>query len=98
MNAASAEIKGARPGREAVAVKGWLAAHKWLLLRRACQLGVLAAFAAGPLFGVWIVKGNLSSSLVLGALPLTDPYVFVQMLAAGFVPAATAAAGALTLA
>ncbi|MDR1708192.1 MAG: 4Fe-4S binding protein, partial [Candidatus Accumulibacter sp.] len=40
----------------------------------------------------------LSSSLVLGALPLTDPYVFVQMLAAGFVPAATAAAGALTLA
>ncbi|HRG72288.1 MAG TPA: quinol dehydrogenase ferredoxin subunit NapH, partial [Thauera aminoaromatica] len=32
----------ARPGREAVEAKGWLRAHKWLLLRRASQLGILA--------------------------------------------------------
>ena len=32
----------ARPGHEAVEVKGWLRAHKWLLLRRASQLGILA--------------------------------------------------------
>ncbi|MDR0577671.1 MAG: quinol dehydrogenase ferredoxin subunit NapH [Candidatus Accumulibacter sp.] len=94
----AASRKAARPGRDAVAAKGWLAAHKWLLRRRACQAGVLAAFLAGPWFGVWIVKGNLSSSLILDVLPLTDPYLLMQMLAAGFVPAATAVTGALILA
>jgi ferredoxin-type protein NapH len=87
-----------RPGQDAIAHKGWFAAHKWLLLRRACQLGILALFFAGPWFGVWMVKGNLSSSLTLDILPLTDPYLLLQMLAAGFVPAATAVVGALIVA
>lgn len=87
----------ARPGTEAIARKGWLAAHKWLLLRRVCQLLILALFLAGPWFDIWIVKGNLASSLTLGVLPLTDPYVFLQILAAGFVPAATACIGALVV-
>ncbi|MDR1423429.1 MAG: quinol dehydrogenase ferredoxin subunit NapH [Azoarcus sp.] len=84
-----------RPGTEAVARKGWFAAHRWLLLRRVCQLAILALFLAGPWFGVWIVKGNLTSSLTFDVLPLTDPYVFLQILAAGFLPAATACIGAL---
>ena len=71
-----------RPGREAVLAKGWLAAHKWLLLRRISQFGILALFLAGPWLQVWIVKGNLSSSLTLGILPLTDPFIFLQSLAA----------------
>ena len=50
---------------------------------RNAQASVLALFIAGPWFGVWIVKGNLSSSLTLGVLPLTDPYVLAQSLAAG---------------
>jgi ferredoxin-type protein NapH len=83
-----------RPGREAVAAKGWLKAHKWLLLRRCSQLGILALFFAGPWFGVWIVKGNLSSSLTLGVLPLTDPYLLLQSLAARHWPLATAFIGA----
>lgn len=82
------------PGREAVAARGWLHAHKWLLLRRLSQFGILALFLAGPWLGVWIVKGNLSSSLTLGVLPLTDPYVLLQSLAAGIVPAGTALLGA----
>jgi ferredoxin-type protein NapH len=88
MNAASRPVQASRrsPGREAVAAKGWLAAHKWLLLRRVSQFGIFALFLAGPLAGVWIVKGNLSSSLTLGALPLTDPYLLVQSLAAGMLP------------
>ncbi|MDR3220465.1 MAG: quinol dehydrogenase ferredoxin subunit NapH [Candidatus Accumulibacter sp.] len=87
-----------QPGRTAIARKGWLAAHKWLLLRRASQLGILALFFAGPWFGVWIIKGNLSSSLVFDTLPLTDPYLLLQVLAAGFMPAATAVTGALIVA
>ncbi|TVO58684.1 quinol dehydrogenase ferredoxin subunit NapH [Denitromonas halophila] len=75
-----------RPGAEAVKVKGWLRAHKWLLLRRVVQLGILVLFMLGPWFGLWIVKGNLSSSLTLGVLPLTDPYLLLQSVAAGQVP------------
>ena len=76
----------ARPGREAVETKGWFAAHKWLIARRVSQLGILALFLAGPWFGWWIVTGNLSSSLTLGVLPLTDPFLLAQSLAAGHVP------------
>jgi len=75
-----------RPGAEAVLEKGWLAAHKWLLMRRASQLGILLLFLVGPWFGWWIVKGNLAYSYTLGVLPLTDPYVLLQSLVAGQVP------------
>ena len=52
----------ARPGAEAIAARGWLAAHKWLLLRRSSQVGILLLFLVGPWFGIWIVKGNLNFS------------------------------------
>ncbi len=83
-----------RPGTEAVAVKGWLGAHRWLLLRRASQLFFLALFLAGPLFGVWITKGTLASSLTLGILPLSDPFIQLQSLVAGHLPILTAVTGA----
>ena len=67
---------------------------KWLLLRRASQLGIIAAFLLGPWFGIWLVKGNLSSSLTLGVLPLTDPLLVVQSLAAGHIPYRDALLGA----
>jgi len=83
-----------RPGREAVAVKGRWRANRWLWLRRLVQAGVLACLLAGPLAGVWIVRGSLASSWVLGVLPLTDPFVLAQTIAAGHRPALTALAGA----
>lgn len=73
-------------GAEAVVEKGWLAAHRWLLLRRTSQLAILALFLLGPLAGVWIVKGNLAYSLTLDTLPLADPYVLLQSLLAGHIP------------
>lgn len=85
-NVTSRRTNVQRPGLEAVATKGWLAANRWLLLRRVSQLGILALFLLGPLLGLWIVKGNLSSSLTLGVLPLTDPFVLAQSLAAGHLP------------
>lgn len=83
-----------RPGAEAVLERGWLAAHRWLLARRAVQLGLLALFLAGPLAGWWIVKGNLSFSVTLSVLPLQDPYVLLQSLAASHVPEGKALIGA----
>jgi ferredoxin-type protein NapH len=73
-------------GAEKIAEQGWLAAHKWLILRRIVQFSILALFLLGPLAGVWIIKGNLTYSLTLGVLPLTDPYVALQSLATGHLP------------
>ncbi|MGD9835888.1 MAG: quinol dehydrogenase ferredoxin subunit NapH [Piscinibacter sp.] len=81
------------PGREAVRAKGWWLAHRFLLLRRLSQLAVFALFLLGPLAGVWIVKGNLSSSVTLGVLPLTDPFVLAQSLAARHAPEMAALTG-----
>ena len=88
-------------GREAVAKKGWWAAHKWLLLRRASQVSILALFILSPWAArrfdmVPVLEGNLSSSLAFGTVPMTDPLLFLQILAAGFWSVAgTAALGAM---
>jgi len=81
-------------GQEAIRSKGWWQAHQWLILRRFSQLSILALFLAGPWFGLWIVKGNLVSSLTLDTLPLTDPYLLVQSLFAGHLAETTAITGA----
>ncbi len=85
-------------GSAAIAAHGWWHAYRFLILRRAAQIGILALFLMGPWFGIWVVKGNLSSSLTLGELPLTDPYLLLQSLVARHWPETTAIAGALIVA
>lgn len=89
---------GGRPGEEATEAKGWLGAHRFLLLRRVSQLGILGLFLAGPWFGYWIVKGNLASSLTLDVLPLTDPLVALQMVLARHLPETAALTGVFIVA
>jgi ferredoxin-type protein NapH len=86
-------IDTTRLGRDAIETKGWLMAHRFLILRRLSQLGILALFLSGPLLGIWIVKGNLASSLTLEILPLTDPHVLLQAMLSGVVPETTALIG-----
>ena len=83
-----------RPGADAVRAKGWFAAHKWLLLRRGAQLSLLALFLAGPVAGLWLVKGTLAFSLTLDTLPLADPLMLLQSLVAGHPLGTTATIGA----
>ncbi|TFH87763.1 quinol dehydrogenase ferredoxin subunit NapH [Billgrantia azerbaijanica] len=85
----------ARPGLRMTRERGWWPAHRFLLLRRLTQASVLGLFLLGPLAGLWVVKGNLASSLTLGVLPLTDPYLLLQSLAAGHAVGLTAWVGAL---
>ena len=84
----------ALPYLESVRRRTWLAAHKWLLLRRLSQFGILALFLAGPLAGLWIVKGNLAASETLGVLPLAEPFALLQSIAAGQIPYQTVLIGA----
>ncbi len=67
---------------------------RFLLARRLTQAGILGLFLLGPWAGVWLVKGNLASSLTLGTLPLTDPFVLAQVLATRHLPQASALLGA----
>lgn len=83
-----------RPYLDARREKGFWASSRFLLLRRTSQLFFLVLFLSGPLFGVWIAKGTLASSMTLGTLPLTDPFIFLQSLAARHWPEGLSALGA----
>jgi len=63
--------------------RNWWLRHRYLLLRRLTQSGVLGLFLLGPWAGIWIIKGNLNSSMTLDVLPLTDPFVLLQSWLAG---------------
>lgn len=82
------------PGVEARNLHGRLVANRWLIARRAAQLGFLMLFATGPWLGFWITKGTLASSLTLDVLPLTDPLIALQSLVARHVPETSALIGA----
>lgn len=82
----------------AIDKKGWLRANRFLLLRRASQAFFLGIFMLGPWFGVWWVKGNLTGSLTFDILPLTDPFVLLQSIAAQHWPEMAAITGAFIVA
>ena len=52
---------GDRPGDEAIRVKGWFGAHRYLILRRVSQLAILALFPPAVVRH-YLVKGNMASS------------------------------------
>ncbi|GGA86037.1 ferredoxin-type protein NapH [Neiella marina] len=78
-----------RVGVEVIDKFGWLRAHRFLLLRRISQLSVLGLFLLGPWFDIWIIRGNLSSSELLGTIPLTEPWMLLQSLVSGYWPELT---------
>lgn len=82
------------PYAEAYELKGVWASRRYFILRRIAQAGFLLAFLTGPLFALWIAKGNLASSRTLDVLPLTDPFVLLQSLFARHWPETTAQIGA----
>lgn len=71
----------------------WIGRNRYLLIRRAVQLLVLLLFLAGNTLGWTVLQGNLSSSRLLGTVPLSDPYALLQVLCTGTVVAAEALIG-----
>ncbi|MXR37277.1 quinol dehydrogenase ferredoxin subunit NapH [Craterilacuibacter sinensis] len=79
--------------------RSFLLRERFLILRRVSQAAILLLFAfsgslSGYLGGLWLLKGNLSASLVADTVPLNDPFVLAQSLAAGHLPELTAVIGA----
>ena len=58
---------------------------KFTITRRVVQLAILGLFIAGNIYGVNILKGNLSSSELFGVIGLSDPYALLQLFLAGFI-------------
>ena len=64
-------------------MKTWLKAHRFMMARRLTQLGILGLFVAANSYGLMLLSGNLSASLVMKKLPLADPFALLQMFSAG---------------
>ncbi len=69
--------------------------NRYLLLRRAVQVLVLLLFAAGNGYGWKVLQGDLSSSRLLGMVPLSDPYALLQVAFTGAVIGTEALLGGL---
>ncbi|WED29927.1 quinol dehydrogenase ferredoxin subunit NapH [Vibrio sp. DW001] len=83
-------------GKEAREKFGWWSAYRFLILRRLCQFSVIGLFIMGPTWGV--LEGNLSSSVLLGTVPMSDPLLLLQTMATGYWPETTAILGGIIVA
>lgn len=71
--------------------------YRYLFFRRITQLTILFLYFGANAWGWTLLMGNLSSSSVLGVIPLSDPYAVLQMLVAGALIASDVAIGALII-
>lgn len=71
----------------------WILRNRRLFLRRLAQVSILLLFVAGHAYGWKALQGNLSSSRLLGTIPLSDPYALLQTTFTGTLVAAEALLG-----
>ena len=62
---------------------GSIIENKYLILRRISQLTILFLYFAANAYGWKILAGNLSFSKIFNTIPLSDPFIILQMLFAG---------------
>jgi ferredoxin-type protein NapH len=68
-------------------MSNFLYKNRFFLSRRAIQLLILTAYFGGNAYGWTLLRGDLSSALVFGAIPLSDPFLVLQVFFAGAVVA-----------
>jgi len=71
--------------------------YRYLILRRFIQIGIMLLYVAGNLWAFDVLQGNLSSSLLFGTIPLSDPFALMQMLSCGAVLTSDIVLGALII-
>ncbi|HIO95367.1 MAG TPA: quinol dehydrogenase ferredoxin subunit NapH [Campylobacterales bacterium] len=67
---------------------------KYLLLRRVTQITILFLYFGANAYGWNMLSGTFGSSVLMGIIPLADPYTTLQVLATGFVLGADVLLGA----
>jgi len=68
--------------------------YRYLFFRRFTQIGLMLLYFGANAWGWNILVGNLSSSLFLNMIPMSDPYAILQMFVAGAVLATDLLIGA----
>jgi ferredoxin-type protein NapH len=68
--------------------------YRFLILRRVTQITLMLLYFGGNVWGWKMLQGNLSSSSVLGIIPLSDPFAALQMFSAGAIMATNIIVGA----
>ncbi len=71
--------------------------NKYLLFRRFTQISILLLYILANIYGINILMGDLSSSLLFGTIPLSDPYAILQMWSAGASLATTVVVGGVII-
>lgn len=66
-------------------MKTLLDKYRFLIARRITQVSIMILYVIANVYGINFLMGNLSSSLLVGIIPLSDPYAVLQMLFAGAV-------------
>ena len=57
--------------------------YRFLIARRITQISIMVLYIIANVYGINFLTGNLSSSLLLNTVPLSDPYAVLQMAVAG---------------
>jgi ferredoxin-type protein NapH len=78
-------------------MSNFLFRYRYYLARRTTQIFILGTYFLANLYGWKIVTGNLSSSVVFGFIPLSDPFATLQMFFAGAVLSADILLGVLVV-
>ena len=48
--------------------------YRFLIARRFTQISILVLYSLANIYGINILMGNLSSSLIFEKIPLSDPF------------------------
>ncbi|MCH9813380.1 MAG: quinol dehydrogenase ferredoxin subunit NapH [Epsilonproteobacteria bacterium] len=71
--------------------------YRFLIARRFTQILLLVLYFGANAYGWSVLTGTLSSSTLLGVVPLADPFAVVQMFAAGAILGVDVLIGALLI-
>lgn len=72
--------------------------YRFLIARRVSQISIMCLYILANIYGINILMGNLSSSLLLETINLSDPFAVLQMLFAGAIISFDIALGAFIIA
>ncbi len=78
-------------------MKTFFSKYRYLLARRIVQVSIMVLYVIANIYGINVLMGNLSSSLFMGVIPLSDPYAVLQIFATGAVLSFDVLLGALII-